>query len=171
MEGNKYFSRRSDSFVKLPVSHTDNTLFYCRLTLAFLRLQKKTFHLCVSIKILMLIDTYKLINCFLCPADNPTNVFTSFVNNLGEISPESPLSPNSQTIRGPSSWVNLFALDISSTTMAKFHQNRRFPQIHRFRQIRKLFGALLAGLIYSRSTFRPQGRLHAYKLRGRQSIC
>ena len=69
MEGNKNFSQcfksYSDSFPKLPVSHADNTLFYCRLMLAFLRLQKKTFHLYMSIKMLMLIDYYKLIKFFM----------------------------------------------------------------------------------------------------------
>ena len=81
MEGNKYFSRRSksysDSFVKLPVSHTDNTPFYCinvsifktSEILKFLLwhlgiLSEKTFHLYMSIKILMLIDYYKLIKNF-----------------------------------------------------------------------------------------------------------
>ena len=79
-----------------------------------------------------------------------------FVNSLGEISPKlpflpnSPFSPNSPTFRGPSSWVNLFALIISSTALAKFHQNRHF------RQIRQHFGALLAGLIYSLLSFRQQ---------------
>ena len=33
---------------------------------------------------------------------------------------------NSPTFRGPSSWVNLFALIISSTTLAKFRKNRHF---------------------------------------------
>ena len=47
-----------------------------------------------------------------------------FVNNPGENSPKSPLlpnspfSPNSPTFRGPYSWVNLFALIISPTTLA-----------------------------------------------------
>ena len=59
-------------------------------------------------------------------------------------------SPNSATFRAPSSWVNLFALIISSTALAKFRQNRHF------RQIRQHFGALLAGLIYSLLSFRQQ---------------
>ena len=39
---------------------------------------------------------------------------------------------------------------ISSTALAKFHQNRHF------RQIRQHFGALLAGLIYSLLSFHQQ---------------
>ena len=46
--------------------------------------------------------------------------------------------------------VNLFALIISSTTLAKFRQSRHFHQI------RQHFGALLAGLIYSLLSFRQQ---------------
>ena len=68
--------------------------------------------------------------------------------NYGEspLSPNSPFSPNiSPTFQGSSSWVNLFALNISSTTLAKFRQNRHF---RRFRRFGQLFGALLAGLIY-----------------------
>ena len=71
---------------------------------------------------------------------------------IGEILPKSPLSskspfsPNSPTLWGPSSWVNLFALITLSTTLAKFRQNRHFWQIRRFPQH---YGALLAGLIYS----------------------
>ena len=80
----------------------------------------------------------------------------------GEISPESWLSPNSQnspnlpTFRGPSSWVNLFTLDIPSTTLPKYCQNCHFRQIRQIRRICQLFGALLAGLIYLRLTFHPQ---------------
>ena len=51
----------------------------------------------------------------------------SAFNNLGEILPKSPLSPNlpfSQPLQGPSNWVNLFAQIISSTTLAKVRQNR-----------------------------------------------
>ena len=72
--------------------------------------------------------------------------------NLGEISPKLPLSPNLPAFWGPSSWVNLFALIILSTTFAKFHQNCHF---RRFHQIRQLFRALLAGLILL-STFCQQ---------------
>ena len=48
------------------------------------------------------------------------------------------------TLLGPSNWVNLFALIISSTTLEKFRQNGHFCQIRLFRQIRQHFGALLA---------------------------
>ena len=74
-----------------------------------------------------------------------------------EIFPKSPLSPNSPfspKLWGPSNWVNLFALIISSTTLAKFRQNRYFCQIRRFRQICQHFRALLTGLIYSLLLFR-----------------
>ena len=50
----------------------------------------------------------------------------------------------SANISGPSSWVNLFALNISSTTLAKL------------RQIRQHFRALLTGFIYSIWSFRQQ---------------
>ena len=84
MEGNKYFSRHSksysDSFVKLPVPHTDNTLFYCFNVSIFKTSEILKFLvitswnairkniplvLYMSIKILMLIDYYKLIKFFM----------------------------------------------------------------------------------------------------------
>ena len=46
--------------------------------------------------------------------------------------PNSPFSPNSPTFRGPSSWVNLFTLIISSTTLVKFRQNRHFRHCLQF---------------------------------------
>ena len=44
-----------------------------------------------------------------------------------------------QLFQGPSSRVNIFARNISSTALTKFGQNRQFRQIRRFRQIRQLF--------------------------------
>ena len=87
----------------------------------------------------------------------------SFVKaTFGEILPKSPLLPNSPFLpnlpafQDPSSWVNLLAIIISSTTSAKFRQNRDFRQIRCFRQICKHFRALVAGLIYSLLSFRQQ---------------
>ena len=62
--------------------------------------------------------------------------------NFGEISPKSLLSPNSPTFRGPCSWVNLFPLIISSTTLAKFRQIRHFRQTRRFRRFCQHFRSL-----------------------------
>ena len=76
----------------------------------------------------------------------------NFVKTLVEILSESPLLPNSPfspTFWGPSRQDN-----ISSTPLAKFHQNRHFCQICHFRQIRQHFGTLQSRLMYSVERFR-----------------
>ena len=68
-----------------------------------------------------------------------------FVNNLGENSPKSPLlpnspfSPDSPTFRDPYSWVNLFALIISPTTLAIGEIS---PEISKFRQTWRNFARI-----------------------------
>ena len=82
---------------------------------------------------------------------------TTFV--LGKIllksllSPNSPLSP---TLWGPFNWVNLFALIISSTTLATFRQNHHFVNFAVFAKFANISVPFYLGLIYSLLSFRQQ---------------